>query len=382
MGNAYGPLGIGTINAAPRGIAGGPCGAPAVGGGLPGLPVRKTDNFTEVEAIAFYSTVSGPIRIFDKSWSEVTAKYIATQPTCAAAASHEQMWMPPRQRKYIGIGSYAIGTNPAGSVLDISVTPWAVYEDYSVITNDGSGSSYVRNMATFSNGYVAGFMADTVNDEAVCNIVTKVEVTGQPASFTEPYGPGVMKVYDDYMYQVRLNGTVKYSISPAGILSQVAASASPLAGSEQCSVAVNSDGSKVYVLVNSTLHIRSASLTDMGTVDLSAYSFTGGEAIEISPDDQWLLLGGQHVGGSNGSVLIVNTKTLAVSSPTVPTGFTNARFVGCAWYPDSDQYIVCGYSGARTHYGKRSAGGWLKNLYTDLFGSSGSTHGVAIITKG
>lgn len=377
----YGPKGSGDIrraNPLPRGMSS----FPVVGKGLGGLPVRVEGPASPPpEAIVFYSNGAvGPLDVFDAKWNRITNTYVTTQPTVSASGSMEQMWKPPRQRKYMGMGSFAQGANTKGAVIDISVTPWVVYENYTAIGTDGTGNSIIRNMAPGPGGFVAGFSQDTANDEAVCNITTKVETTGQPTFFTAATGAGTMKVYGNHLYQLRNNGVGKFLFT-SGTLSLVASSTLFSASGYECSFAVSSDDSIVYVLNSSNIFIYDSALTGYTQVSLAAFGFSYGEALEISPDNKWLLIGGRHTSGSNGVVAIMNTATNDVQVMSVPTGSTNARFVGCAWYPDSDQYIVSGYSGARTHYGKRTAGGSLKNLYTDLFGGTGSTFGVAIIEK-
>jgi hypothetical protein len=343
-------------------------------------------DFPEVEVIAFYANASKIIMVFDKNWNDVTDTYAppAAQPIYSAAMSTEQMWMPPRQKKYIGGGSYAGASGSAGFALDVSAVPWTMYENYTAISHNGSGGSGMRNMAVSPYGFVAGYSVSGTDDEAVCAITTKAETAGQPASFTAGNGSGgTFKTYGDYLYTVRDNGAGKYLFT-SGLLVEQAFTNSIVAGGASCSVAAKSDHSEVYFLVGANLLIRGPDLTTvLATINLAPYGFANGEAIEISPDDKWLLVCGQNSPDTDGRVLLINTKTLAVTVMTVPTtGASNARMTCCAWYPDSDQYIVCGYAGARTHYGKRTSGGWLKNLYADLFGNNGSTFGVAIIPKG
>lgn len=375
----YGPKGSGDIrkaNSLPRGIGG----FPIVGKGLGGLPVRV--DFPPPEAIVFYTETANRLDVFDANWNRVTSKYVTTQPTVSAAGSMEQMWKPPRQRKYIGMGSFARDANTDGAVIDISVTPWVVYENYTAIGTDGTGNAIIRNMAPGPGGFVAGFSQDSVGDEAVCNITTKAEVTGQPSQFTATSGAGTMKVYGNYLYQMRDNGFTRFLFT-GGTMSMAGSNSSPNSGgSYTCSIAVAPDDSVIYALRADTLHTLTPTIdTAAPSILLTPYGFADGEAMEISPDGKWLLICGRNTSGSDGRVLIMSTVTRNITVMNVPTGSTNARFVGCAWYPDSDQYIVSGYSGARTHYGRRSAGGSLKNLYADLFGSNSSTFGVAIIEK-
>lgn len=378
----YGPKKTGDIrraNPLPRGMSG----FPVVGKGLGGLPVRVDTTEVLPKAIAFYSNGTYTLDVFDAKWNRITDVYAPTQPTSSASGSMEQMWMPPRQKKWIGMGSYGQGTNTKGSVIDISVVPWVVYENYTAIGNDGSGNSIIRNMAPGPMGFVAGFDQSSAGDEAVCNITTKAEVTGQPAGFTSASGGGTMKVYGNYLYQVRDIGTFIFNFSAVGgVLSTFSNNGTLTAPDYNVSIAVSSDDQIIYVIRTSgtcTLSILDTGLNVITSINLSSYGITNSEAIEISPNDKWLLICGTHSSGSNGCVLIMDTTTYSVQIMSVPTGSTNARFTGCAWYADNNQYIVTGYGGARTHVGKRTSGGFTKNLYADVFGSTGSTFGVAII---
>lgn len=378
----YGPKGSGDIrraNPLPRGMSS----FPVVGKGLGGLPVRvEGPAFPPPEAIVFYTNSANRLDVFDANFKRVTSTYVTTQPTVSADGSMEQMWKPPRQRKYMGMGSFARSPATAGAVIDISVTPWVVHENYTAIGTDGSGNAIIRNMAPGPAGFVAGFSQDSAGDEAVCNITTKAEVTGQPSLFTATSGAGTMKVYGNYLYQMRNNGTTRFLFT-GGTLSLAGSNSTPnSSNSSDCSIAASPDDSVVYALRVDTLHTLTPAIdTAAPSILLTSYGFERGEAIETSPDGKWLLICGVNTSGSDGRVLVMNTETRDITVMSVPTGSTNARFVGCAWYPDSDQYIVSGYIGARTHYGKRTAGGSLKNLYTDLFSSTGSTFGVAIIEK-
>ena len=369
----FGPKGSGDIrrtNPLPRGMSG----FPAVGKGLGGRPARR-ELFPEPTAIAFYSNGDYALDVFDAKFNRITDIYANTQPTVSASASYEQMWKPPRQNKWMGMGSYGQGSNTKGAVIDISVTPWLVYENYTTISNDGSGSSYIRNMAPGPSGFVAGIDSSTAGDESVNNITTKAEVTGQPASFTSGSGDGTMKVYGNNLYVSRANGTRKYTFSAVnGVLILTESNATINSAG---SIAVSSDDAKVYVTSANILYVLNSSLVEITTIDLSVYGLTAPEAIEVSPDDKWLLICG--TANPSGRVLIMNTTDYSVRVMNVPLGVGSGRMLGCAWYADSNRYIVSGYSGARTHVGKRTAGGTIKNLYADIFGNSGATFGVAII---
>jgi hypothetical protein len=376
----YGPKQTGDIriaNPLPRGMGS----FPVVGKGLGGLPVRTTTTETLPSAIAFYTNGISILDVFDGKWNRITDVIAPTQPTSNASGSMEQMWMPPRQKKWIGMGAYGQGTNTKGSVIDISTNPWVVYENYTAIGNDGSGNSIIRNMAPSPAGFVAGFDQSSAGDEAVCNITTKAEVTGQPAQFTSATGGGTMKVYGNNLYQFRDTGIVKYNFSAGGgVLTRISDTGLITAPDYNVSIAVSSDESLVYAVKVSgtcTLYVLDPSLVQITSIDLSPYGMTTSEAIEISPNDKWLLICGVSSTGSNGCVLIMDTTTYSIQVMTVPTGSTNARFTGCAWYSDNNQYIVTGYGGARSHQGKRTSGGSIKNLNGIVSGAN--QFGVAII---
>jgi len=309
------------------------------------------------------------------TWTDITSSYISVQPTASVAGSHEKMMKAPRQDKYIGFGSWSLGAAPAGSVMDISTVPWVSVNDYTAITEDGSGSSSM-SVAASPYGYMAGASHSSTADEAICNIATKAEVAGQPSSFTSAGGGfGAVKVYGDYLYTARSAGLVKYLFT-SGTLVQSAINTSY--SSSYTDLAVASDDSRVYMTNGTSIEIFDGSLNHLSTVSLTGFSNL--ETMEISPDDKWLLVAGTASPDVNGKTAMLNTATLAVTYPAVPiTGLSSGRMTGSSWYPDSDRYIVTGYSGARTHLGSRSAGGVITNLHTYI--GSANAHGAAVLSE-
>lgn len=329
------------------------------------------------DLLVFYSS---SIIIYDSDLNNVTSEYISSQPGFSAAASHEQMMFPPRQSKYLGFGTWARDGALNGAVADISAIPWIFYTDYTAISVSTDGNAYIRHMAPNSAGYVAGF-SPALPDEAVCSITSKEEITGQPSSFSglaQNVCKG-MKVYDDFLYQWGSNGILKYSFN-GSVLSLVSST------SESYSVealGVNSNGSSIAIWKADFLDVWNSTLTSKVQIDTSPFGITYVESIEFSPDDRYILIGGRlknTFGGTGGCVVVVDTaNSNSATSMAVPPGESNDRFTGCSWYPDSDRYIMSGYTGAKTHLGAVSEGGVTVNLSVAPYNIP-NTFGVAAIS--
>lgn len=317
---------------------------------------------------------SGPI-IYDGNLNNVTATY-AGSPGFSIAASHEQMIKPPRQSKWIGFGTWCGSGGAKGAIADIRTTPWTYYKDFGGFTGNGSGSDYIRHMAPGPGDYVAGFMAST-NDEAVHNITTKSEAGGYPAEFTS-FNDQLLKVYDNYLYQWSSGGIYKYLFTGSTPTLQ-ASNTSYQTGNPQCALSVNSTGTKIVASNSSNLHFFNGALVFQSTFNMSSLGMSNAETIEFSPNDRYILIGGSHSSGLSGCVIIYDTNTSTATAMTVPTGSSNARFTGCAWFPDNDGYVMSGYVGAKSHIGRFSSGGKTTDLTVTPY-SLGSCFGAACIT--
>lgn len=319
-------------------------------------------------------TSSGPV-IYDGNLNNVTATY-AGNPGFSIAASYEQMIKPPRQNKWIGFGTWGGSGAAKGAVADIRTTPWTYYKDFSGFTGNGSGSDYIRHMAPGPGDYVAGFISST-NDEAVHNITTKSETGGYPTEFTS-YMNSLLKVYDNYLYQWCSGGIYKYLFTGSAPTLQ-ASNTSYQTTNPGCALAVNSTGTKIAASDSANLHFFNGSLVFQSTFSMSSLGMSSVESIEFSPNDRYILLGGTHSSGLNGCVIVYDTNTSTATAMTVPTGTSNARFTGCAWFPDNDGYVMSGYAGAKSHIGRISSGGKTTDLTAAPY-SLASCFGAACIT--
>jgi len=125
-------------------------------------------------------------------------------------------------------------------------------------------------MAPSPAGFVAGFDQSSAGDEAVCNITTKTEVTGQPAGFTSASGGGTMKVYGNNLYQFRDTGIFIFNFSAVGgVLTRISDTGLITAPDYNVSIAVSSDDSKIYAVKGSgspTLYVLDPSLVQITSI--------------------------------------------------------------------------------------------------------------------
>lgn len=294
------------------------------------------------------------------------------------ATSHEQVnWAPGTP--YICFGSWDQRQRASsGSVIDFSDRAnWVLYGNYA-FPYSSSGGSYQEMGIANNNGHVV-FNREVSSECRVFDI----------DAYT--YRQGL-----SYANSMRFDSTTNYlymddgtSIDVYNWSGNTASLLYVFSGSISASdIAISPDGN--YIAVGKDNNVRifdnrssSGSLTTaynvnniVGNQSPSISGFTDIRRIEFSPDSSKLLVtgdGGSYV-SAGGFVMVFDLDASTGHAMTTPTGSSNDKINGCAWFPDNDRYAIGGYAGAQSHIGSFSSGGYLSEY--GLFSASG---GVVVI---
>lgn len=323
-----------------------------------------------VQLVVFYTGSGGTVLRSD-TLANVTSTYIDSSASSVSwAASHERMYKPTHQNRYIGYGTWTV----AGAVADTSTTPWTYYVGYSGISNPGGGSAFYIYATPNSYNAVA---INSGSDEGVCNTTTKAEIGSYPASFNSYGNNSAFTVQDDYFYMWGTGGLYKYTFN-SQYLSLSSSNASYTWGGLDDAVAASPDNTMIAGNNGSTLYIFNSSCSLTLTKTSWPITIQKITCMAFSPDSRYLLVGGRT--SSQPFMFVLDSQnSFSATNLSVPAATATNNYIrGIAWYPDGDTYAVSGYANTRNHIGKVSSGGMTTNLYTG--GQvTGSACGVAVI---
>ena len=294
------------------------------------------------------------------------------------ATSAEQVnWAPGTP--YICFGSFDQRQNySSGSVIDFSDREnWVLYGNYP-FNYSSNGGSYQEMGIANNNGHVI-FNRPIDSECRIFDIDTYNYRQGLNFANSMRFDAATNYLYMDDGTSIDV---YNWSGTTASLLYVFSGSISA------SDIALSPDGN--YIAVGKDNNVRifdnrssSGALTLAYNVDSIASSqspsiagFIDIRRIEFSPDSSKLLVtgdGGSYV-STGGFVMVFDLDTSTAHAMSTPAGSTNDKINGCAWFPDNDRYAVGGYSGAKSHIGSFSSGGYLSEY--GLFNAQG---GVVVI---
>lgn len=317
--------------------------------------------------------------------ASVTISYHSSVPSgqvVSFATSYEQVnWAPGTP--YICFGSYDRYQNtPSGGVIDFSNrSNWVYYggKDGSnryTFPYSSSGGSYQEMGIANNNGSVM-FNRPISSQTRVFDIDAYTYLQGPSFFYSMRFHAPTDLLYAGNGTQITVYDWSGTTLSTLRNLTGT------FAGDD---IAISPDGN--YIAVGGTTSIKiydnrstGGALTQAFDVNgLAGQQSVGGfsdvRRIEFSPDSTKLLVTGD--GGSysstGGYVMVFDLDSSTCTAMTVPVGGSNDKINGCAWFPDNDRYAIGGYSGAVSHIGSYSSGGYLSE-----YGTFSAQGGVVVI---